>query len=207
VEDQPLAALLEAIRRARDTSEHLRLLVLDDSEDAEGNPVAPSSPPLIVLSDTSSAGSSFRNEVYDALLFVSESLARGYAQVKIDLASSDRLSWTGDAHEVREIIATLLRTLAPDEVVKSQSWFKPESNDGRPTQKQRARFVMQQRKADSTEREVAEQVDLLEDAIGNLIRSTYSRASNAAHTFKGRSEVAKLVRYFEAFAHDLLDVS
>jgi hypothetical protein len=42
--------------------------------------------------------------------------------------------------------------------------------------------------------------------IAGLIRDTYSRASDAAHTLKGRREAKKLLKYFEAFAHDLLNL-
>ena len=42
--------------------------------------------------------------------------------------------------------------------------------------------------------------------IGDLVRATYTRASDAAHRTKDRREVRRIVRYFEAFAHDLLDL-
>lgn len=146
------------------------------------------------------------NEIYIALLNISENLAKSYAQVKLDIQQTERVSWAGTAHEIREVLSTLLRLLAPDENVKSQQWYKQESNTSGPTQKQRVRFILQANGAGSKERKVVEQVTGLEDMIGDLVRSTYGRASDAAHRFKNRREVLRILRYFEAFAHDLLNL-
>lgn len=146
------------------------------------------------------------DKIYLALHEKSESLANSYAQVKIDIASDDRLSWAGTAHEIREILATLLRILAPDDVVTSQQWYKPEPNTSGPTQKQRVTYILKSRRAGSSENNVVEQITSLDDMVGNIVRSTYSRASDAAHRFKERQEVLKILRYFEAFAYDLLNL-
>lgn len=147
-----------------------------------------------------------RNDIYDALSHLSETLANSYAQVKKDLQDADRLSWAGTAHEIREVLSTMLRTLAPDEAVTSQHWYKQAPNTSGPTQKQRVRYILQVRGAGSKEREVAEQAVHLDEMIGNLVRATYSRASDAAHRFKNRDEVLRVLRYFEAFAQDLLNL-
>lgn len=146
-----------------------------------------------------------KDKIYLALNEKSESLANSYAQVKIDIESDNRLSWAGTAHEIREILATLLRILAPDEIVKIQNWYKPESNTSSPTQKQRVLYILKSRDSGSNEKEVIGQISGIEDMIGNLVRSTYSRASDAAHRFKERQEVMKILRYFDAFAYDLLN--
>jgi len=65
---------------------------------------------------------------------------------------------------------------------------------------------MRTRSAGSKEQQVAEQVDVMEDRMGNLVRATYTRVSDAAHRTKDRREVRRIVRYFEVFAHDLLDL-
>jgi len=146
------------------------------------------------------------SSIYGSLLSISPQLANSYAQVKEDLGSNDRVSWAGTAHEIREILGTTLRLLAPDKLVKEQSWFKLESNVSGPTQKQRVRYVLQQRDAGSKEHEVLEQVAKLEDMIGSLVRAIYSRASDAAHRFKEKQEVLRIFRYFEVFAIDLLNI-
>ena len=147
-----------------------------------------------------------RKDIFDALSKVTPALGNSYAQVKRDIQDINRISWAGDAHEIREILTNLLRTLAPDKEVESQFWFKSETKDGKPTQRQRVRYILQSRGVNSTKREVVEKVDILDEMIGELVRSTYSRASDAAHTYETRKEVVRLLGYFEAFAHDLLDL-
>ncbi len=148
-----------------------------------------------------------RPDISYALEKINPILANSYAQVKHDIQDTKRISWAGDAHEIREILATLLRTLAPDQEVEAQHWFKSESKDGKPTQKQRVHYILQSRGVSSTKREVVEKIDIIDEMISSLVRSTYSRASDAAHTYETRKEVVRLLGYFEAFAHDLLDLS
>ena len=100
----------------------------------------------------------------------------------------------------------LLETLAPDSDVSSQIWYVQDTNTSGPTQKQRVRYILQTRGAGSKELKVVEQVDTIEAWVGDLTRATYARASDAAHRTKSRREVRRIVRYFEAFAPDLLDL-
>jgi predicted pPIWI-associating nuclease len=144
--------------------------------------------------------------IYDALRLKSEALANSYAQVKIDVKHKERLSWAGTAHEVREILTQMLRLLAPDLEVINRPWYKQSQDTKGPTQSQRARYILEANGMGSKQIEVGRQVDVLEKQIGDLIRATYSRASDAAHRFKGRTEVARLLRYFDAFACDLLSI-
>lgn len=137
---------------------------------------------------------------------IAEPLAKKYAQVKLDVETDDRLSWSGSAHEIREVLRGLLEVLAPDTNVTAQTWYVQGKNTSGPTHKQRVRYILQMRGAGSKEQKVAEQADVMEDKIGNLVRATYTRASDAAHRTKDRKEVRRIVRYFEAFAHDLLDL-
>jgi len=146
------------------------------------------------------------SEIYKALLGLSEPLAKSYMQVKIDLEDDSRSSWAGTAHEIREVLATLLRILAPDADVISQTWYYQEEKTSGPTQKQRVRYILQENGAGSKEKEVVDLATKLEEMIGDIVRATYSRASDAAHRFKARKEVARIVKYFDAFANDLLDL-
>jgi hypothetical protein len=110
-------------------------------------------------------------------------------------------------HEIREIVRNLLELLAPDEKLMGQPGFKLETNTRGPTHKQRARYILKQRGAGSKEQEVVAHIDLIEERISSLVRSTYTRASVAAHGAKGRTEVVRTLHYFRAFAHDLLDLN
>jgi hypothetical protein len=155
---------------------------------------------------TTTATPANESEIFKALLGLSEPLAKSYVQVKIDLEDDSRSSWVGTAHEIREVLANLLRILAPDEKVISQTWYRQEEKTTGPTQKQRVRYILQENGAGSKEKEVIELVTKLEEMIGDIVRATYSRASDAAHRFKTRKEVARIVKYFDAFANDLLDL-
>jgi hypothetical protein len=146
------------------------------------------------------------DEAHRALTKLSEPLAKSYAQIVLDLQDENRVSWTGTAHEIRETLTTMLRLLAPDAEVVQQPWYKQEQNTSGPTQRQRVRFILEQRGAGSKQKEVVQQVESMEDWIGNLVRASYSRASDAAHGSKDRREVQRLFNYFIAFAHDLLDI-
>ena len=61
-----------------------------------------------------------RSDIYVALLSVSEPLASKYAQVKLDVETTERLSRSGSAHEIREVLRGLLETLASDESVTAE---------------------------------------------------------------------------------------
>jgi len=146
------------------------------------------------------------NLIHTSLVKVSPSLGRSYYQVKVDLLDTARISWAGTAHEIREILSTMLRLLAPDNEVVAQAWFKQEPNTYGPTQKQRTRYILEKRESGSKELEVVAQVSKLEDMIGDLVRATYSRASDAAHQAKEKQEVFRITKYFDVFAYDLLDI-
>lgn len=144
--------------------------------------------------------------LYVALSDVSPALASSYAQIRIDLRDTSRQSWAGTAHEIREVVATLLRTLAPDSEVSQRPWYRVEPNTNGPTHRQRARFILEQHSAGSKQRAVVEEISVLDEMVGELVRATYTRASDAAHRMKGRSEARRVFRYFEAFAYDLLNL-
>lgn len=145
-------------------------------------------------------------KIQTALAKISPALGRSYSQVNSDLLDKNRKSWAGTAHEIREVLTTLLRTLAPEDDVIKQSWYKQEKDSSGPTQKQRVRFILLQRGAGSKKIEAVAEVSDLDDLIANIVRATYSRASDAAHGLKERQEVIRIVDYFDVFALDLLDL-
>ena len=148
------------------------------------------------------------NSIFDALKRqVSDSVAEGYAQAKQDIEDPNRRSWAGTAHEIRECIGWTLRTLAPDDDVSGQPWFKQETNTIGPTHQQRAKYILGKRHASSHELQVIRHIGHVEEMTADLVRDMYARASDAAHRHKGRDEVRKIMGYFEAFARDLLDVT
>lgn len=145
------------------------------------------------------------NALYNALLEVSKPLAKSYAQVKLDIDNDQRVSWAGTAHEIRQILSSLLQILAPDELVEKQVGFQFEKGQNRPTQKQRVAFILKKKGSDDRVKEVVENVVELDSIIEKLVRGIYTRASDAAHTYKNKKEVEHILRYFETFMPDLLD--
>jgi hypothetical protein len=144
------------------------------------------------------------NEVYTALLALSDTLAASYKQVQIDLNNPERVSWAGTAHEIRQILSSLLHILAPNERVVAQPWYSPVPRTSGPTQSQRARFALEQRGADSSERETIEKIDSFDEMVADFVRVTYARASDAAHTFKPGQEAKRIMKYADALIFDLL---
>ncbi len=147
-----------------------------------------------------------KNDIYDGLEKISPILANSYAQVKIDMLDTERISWAGTAHEIRQIVVTLLNVLAPDDRVKAEPNFKLEQNATGPTHKQKVVFILKQRGAGSKVQEVVEKVGKFDDLIGDIVRGFYSRASDAAHRSKDKKETNRLLQYFEVFVRDLLDL-
>ena len=190
-----LVDLKEAQRRVNNTKEALIQL---------GYQVA-----LSTDRDASPTNTTFvENDVYSSLLKVSKPLGDSYAQLKKDIEDGSRLTWAGAAHELREVLRCLLELLAPDDKVMAASWYQEDrqKKSPGPSHKQRALYILKQRNAGSTEQDVIKQIEVLEEGISNIIRLTYTRMSNAAHDRKGRREAKKLLAYFDAFAHDLLDL-
>ncbi len=146
------------------------------------------------------------NPIYSALSRLSPDLAKSYAQIKIDLSSNERISWGGTAHEIRQIIVTLLDMLGPDDEIEAQPNFKLEKDAKRPTQKQKVIFILKKKNAGSKQQEVVEKVSKFDETIAEVVRGFYGRASDAAHRLKDKKETRNLLNYFEAFAHDLLDI-
>lgn len=146
------------------------------------------------------------DKLYLALCKHSETLGNIYVQAKHEIEDTSRLTWVGTAHQIREVLSNLLRIMAPDSEVKKQEWYRQEKDSRGPTQKQRVMYILKQRDAGSNEEDVLKEIDQVNERVANLGRSIYSRASDAAHRSKELDEVKRILRYFEAFAYDLLDI-
>ena len=150
--------------------------------------------------------SASEQRISDALGQVSQRLADSYLQIKHDIAAPSRTSFAGTAHEVRELVATLLREKAPDALVSAKPWYQPEPKTSGPTHRQRVRYILEGYGAGSKEIEVAQEISAIDQLVADAVRAMYSRASDAAHRHKGKREVIRLVRYFDAFVEDLLNL-
>jgi Predicted pPIWI-associating nuclease len=148
------------------------------------------------------------DQISESLARLSESLVAGYRQVHKDLADESRISWRGTANELREVLRELLEMLAPDETVMKMPWFKQEPNTQGPTQAQRARYALEQRATQNHRASAAQETaNLVEESVSRLVRKTYQRANNAAHTSQDKDEVKRILGYFDLLAKDLLGLS
>ena len=136
------------------------------------------------------------------------SAAASYRQGLIDLFAADRLSYRGTAAEFREALRETLDHLAPDQTVSSQTGFRLEEGQTKPTMKQKVRFVLASRGRNKTQREAAEKtLGLVEELSGEIARAVYNRASLATHVQESKTEVRTVKRYVDTVFFDLLELS
>lgn len=131
------------------------------------------------------------------------STALSYRQVLQDLGDDQRISYRGTAAELREVLRELLDHLAPDaEVLKT---MKLEKDQRGPTMKQKATFILKARGVGETARKTpVDAVATVEDSVGSLARSVYTRGSVSTHVVRTRQEVLTIKAYADAVLADLL---
>lgn len=135
------------------------------------------------------------------------SAALSYEQAIRDLADENRVSARGTAAELREVLREVLDHLAPDADVMKSDGFKLEKDRGRPTMKQKTRFILKSRGMGKTMRESPEAaLQRIEDSSGLLARSVYDRGSVATHVATSRTEVKQLKLYVEGVLAELLEI-
>jgi hypothetical protein len=132
--------------------------------------------------------------------------ALSYRQVLQDLADPQRVSYRGTAAEVREVLRELLDHLAPDEEVL-KSGVKIDKDLKRPTMKQKATFILKARGLGESTRKTAEDaVEAVQESVGALARSIYTRGSLSTHVVATRTEILTLKGYADAVLADLLQI-
>ncbi|MCJ7571185.1 MAG: hypothetical protein MUO82_04845 [Candidatus Thermoplasmatota archaeon] len=82
------------------------------------------------------------------------------------------------AHSMREVISILLWNLAHDEDVIKSDWFAPEKDDGKPTQRQRAKYAILGKRDEK--KLTYEDLNPIYKAISN-IRERYEELNPLAH--------------------------
>jgi hypothetical protein len=147
------------------------------------------------------------NPLAAALRGVDEVLWCRYVQACRDIADPGRLSYHAPMHDLRDILAGVLRTLAPDGEVTSQPGYVQDKGTSGPTQAQRARYILTvlRGRGSGAISAMKETMDLI-DSISKIARATYSRAS-AAHEQASRDEASQILRYVQAVLSDLLGVT
>lgn len=146
--------------------------------------------------------------VEERLADLSDTLSIRYRQVCRDLRDDSRLAWTGDAHELRDILANILRTLAPTEEVEAQTWFKLEKDTSGPTHTQRAKYIMIQNQDGMAAKAVSNEIELVDELVSKVVRATYSDGSRLAHSNNATySDCIRLLLHFDALMFSLLNAA
>ena len=85
--------------------------------------------------------------------------------------------------------------------------YKPEPEAKRPTMRQKVRFILKNRGMSSGQIAAPEDaVKGVEEMLGGLTRSVYTRSSVSTHTPTSRKEVVTLHSYVRVVMSELLEV-
>src|SRR5436853_7085210 len=99
-----------------------------------------------------------------------------YEQCLIDLNDHHRRSYRGVAHELREVLRETLDYLAPDADVMAEPGFTLQEGAARPTQKQKALYVLRKRKLSKEAMSAPElTISMVEELGASIARTAYSR--------------------------------
>ena len=133
--------------------------------------------------------------------------AASYEQCLVDLGGIPRRSYRGVAHELREVLRETLNYLAPDDKVMAEPDFKLEKNLTRPTQTQKALYVLRKRGLSREAMGAPELTVSMIDELGAAItRTAYQRGSKSAHSSSSAKEVRQLKMYIDAVLGELLEI-
>lgn len=135
------------------------------------------------------------------------SASLAYQQALQDLGQERRMSWRGPATDLREALRETLDILAPDKDVEEAPGFKFEQEAKCPTMKQKVRYILKNRGTNSGSMAPPENaVQGIENVIGTLTRSVYTRSSVSTHTPTERSEVARVHAWVRLVLCELLEI-
>lgn len=132
--------------------------------------------------------------------------ALSYQQAISDMADTQRLSLRGTANELRSVLWDVLDRLAPDPDVAAAPGFKLEKDRTKPTQKQKARYILKSRLGEGARKAPETTIDLIEERVGTLTRALYDRSSMSAHLLTASAEVHQLKMYVDTLLAELLEI-
>lgn len=134
--------------------------------------------------------------------------ADSFQQGLNDLSSTDRVSWRGTVVEFRESLREVLDHLAPDKDVMSMPGYKPEKDTRGPTMKQKVMFILKSRQTpESKSKPLVDNVAVVDELVGNMVRSVYQRASKATHVAADKQEASRVRDYVLLALSEILEVT
>jgi len=145
--------------------------------------------------------------IIESLQDLCPAAALSYTQALLDLESTERMSYRGPAADLREALRETLDTLAPDHEVEAMPGYKAEPDAKRPTMKQKVRFILRNRGFGTGQLATPESaVEGIEEMLGGVVRSVYTRSSVSAHTATGRNEVLRVHAWVRMVICELLEI-
>lgn len=94
--------------------------------------------------------------------------------------SSNELRYHNFCYSIRELSTHFLHSLSPDALVKNCSWFKVETDNGRPTRAQRIKFSIQGGMLDETLEIMGFDLDFQKETIKEVIISSMVKSSKTS---------------------------
>lgn len=138
---------------------------------------------------------------------LSPSAANSLLQGIMDLSSGDRVSWRGTVVEFRESLREVLDNLAPDQDVTTMPGYRLEKDARGPTMKQKVVYILKSRQTPESEsRALADSVAVVDELVGDMVRSVYQRASRATHVALDRKEACRVRDYVLLALSEILEV-
>ena len=145
--------------------------------------------------------------IIDTLSHIVPAAAVSYEQCLLDLGGPPRRSYRGVAHELREVLRETLDYLAPNRDVMAVAGFKLEAGQSRPTQTQKALYVLRNRKLSREQISAPElAVTMVEEMGATITRTAYTRGSKDAHSSSSAAEVRQLKMWIDAVLGELLEI-
>lgn len=130
-----------------------------------------------------------------------------YEQACRDLRDENRRSYRGVAAELRESLREVLDQLAPDKEVTAQSGFRLVKDQNGPTMQQKVRFILKSRGMNKSQSSTAESaVNVVDERVGALARSVYTRSSVSTHVGTSKQEVQQVKAYVDVVLAELLEI-
>ena len=153
------------------------------------------------------AWSQTERAILETLRALAPTAALSYEQALWDLGATDRMSYKGTAHELRESLREVLDRLAPDDVVAAAAGFSYEKGQTRPTHRQRVQHILRSRGISrAASRPAVRSVALVDQMVADIARTTYERGSLDAHVSSTRGEVLQLKMYVDSVLAELLEI-
>jgi hypothetical protein len=146
-------------------------------------------------------------QIMDTLNRMLPSAALSYHQACQDLRDDNRSSYRGTAVELREALREILDRLAPDGDVSRMDGYKPETDSGKPSMRQKARYVLRNREVAENAAKAPEDATALIDGLAaQLVRSTYQMGNVGTHIATELGRVRQLKMYVDSVLCELLNV-